>query len=114
MGPTRIRRRRRQDSRRGGADPDLTENQQRVYDHLQLCAIDSPEGFNISSAELASRARVSETSINWLTTKLEEKGLITVRRQRGYPPFYIVPVPEDDDLGDTPQEARSAEGTTGT
>ncbi|TCD15162.1 hypothetical protein [Oricola cellulosilytica] len=75
---------------------DLPEMQQRVLDHLQLCALRHGERFQLGGGRLAEKAGVARGSLAWLLGELERKGYIIVEsRGRGIDPFYVVPIPDD-------------------
>ena len=75
----------------------LPINQQKVLDHLQLCAMKLGERFQLTSRILAEKAGVSKGSLAYFIGELEKKGFIRVEPQgRGVEPFYIVPVPGEE------------------
>ena len=72
--------------------PSLTKTQERVLDHLALCAVAAGnERVQISYKALADKSGVAQSSINYLLGELERKGLIVWEKQgRGYDPFFTV------------------------
>ena len=77
------------------AAPRLTDNQQKVLDHLQLTALKHGDRFQMAMTTLAEKAGVHAPSMRYLAGELHRKGLIVYEPgERGHDPFFTVPVPD--------------------